>query len=270
MKIGVIGGGQMGYALVGGIVRSTVASASAITVCDIDIGARSRIADAFGVNVTDDATVVTDGPHVVVIALKPQVIASVISPLADRISSEQTIVSIAAGIPTARIELLLRSSATSPVHVVRAMPNTPALIGLGITALCGGKHTTATDFERAEAILGAVGKTVRVTESQMDAVTGLSGSGPAFVYVVIEALADGGVRAGLSKELALQLATQTVLGAAHMVAETGEHPAVLRDRVTSAGGTTIAGIDAAEAAGLRHALMSAVSAAAKRSAELSS
>lgn len=268
MKIGFIGGGQMGFALIGGLVRSGVASAKHITVCDTDTSARDRLSTAYGVATTDDARGAVDGVDAVVIALKPQVIPTVLPGIADSITVEQTVLSIAAGLSTGTLESLLGATDARPVRIVRAMPNTPALIGSGISAVCGGKHATEDDIKRAEGILGAVGEVVRVLESQMDAVTGLSGSGPGFVYLVIEALADGGVRAGLPKALALKLATQTVLGAAKMVADTGEHPAVLRDRVTSPGGTTIAGLHAAEAAGLRNALISAVYAAAKRSEEL--
>lgn len=269
MKIGFIGGGQMGYALVGGLIHSGVAAATDVVVCDTDKTARDRVAEAFGVTVTDNAKSAIDGVSVIVFAIKPQMMPSVLPPLSGQIGAEQTVLSIAAGISAGAIESLLQSSDESPVRVVRAMPNTPALIGSGIAAICRGTHATDTDMQRAEVVLGAVGEVVRVSESQMDAVTGLSGSGPAYVYLVIEALADGGVRAGLPKALSLKLATQTVLGAARMVGETGEHPAVLRDRVTSPGGTTIAGLHAAEALGIRNALMSAVLAAAKRSEELS-
>ncbi len=268
MKIGFIGGGQMGYALVGGLIGSGVAAATEIVVCDTDESARDRVAKAFGVAVTDDAKSAVDAASVIVIAIKPQVIPTVLPSLSGQIGAEQTVLSIAAGISTKAIESLSQSSDASPVRVVRAMPNTPSLIGSGIAAICRGTHASEADMQRAEIVLGAVGEVVHVSESQMDAVTGLSGSGPAYVYLVIEALADGGVRAGLPKALALKLAAQTVLGAARMVGETGEHPAVLRDRVTSPGGTTIAGIHAAEAAGIRNALMSAVLAAAKRSEEL--
>ena len=268
MKIGFIGGGQMGSALVGGLVRSGVAAATDVVVCDTDEPTRDRVAKAFGVTVTDVLESAVDAADVIVIAIKPQVIPSVLPSLSGKIRADQTVLSIAAGISTEAIESLLQSSDTLPVRVVRAMPNTPALIGSGIAAICRGTHASDADMQRAEAVLGAAGEVVQVSESQLDAVTGLSGSGPAYVYLVIEALADGGVRAGLPKALALKLSAQTVLGAARMVGETGEHPAILRDRVTSPGGTTIAGIHAAEAAGIRNALMSAVLAAAKRSEEI--
>ncbi|HNZ39554.1 MAG TPA: pyrroline-5-carboxylate reductase, partial [Candidatus Latescibacteria bacterium] len=182
----------------------------------------------------------------------------------------QTVLSIMAGVPTGKLERWLSGDdeAAQPVHVVRAMPNTPALIGEGMAAISRGAHAKDADMNRAERILAAVGRVVRVDEKQLDAVTGLSGSGPGYVYTVIEALADGGVKVGLPKPLALELAAQTVLGAARMVLETEEHPAVLRDRVTSPGGTTIAGLHAMEAAGIRNALMQAVEAAARRSREL--
>ena len=271
LRIGVIGGGQMGTALVQGILRAGVATAEAITVADALPAALERLRGDTGVTTTTDNAAAVRGASVVVVALKPQVVPTALPLLAEQIVPGQTVLSIAAGISTERLLQLLQPESegdAAAVHVVRAMPNTPALIGEGMAAVCPGRHATEEDMVRAERVLSAVGRVVRVDESQMDAVTGLSGSGPGYVYTVIEALADGGVKMGLPKALALTLAAQTVLGAAQMVRETGEHPAVLRDRVTSPGGTTIAGLCAAEARGLRSALMSAVEAAAERSAEL--
>jgi len=266
LRIGIIGGGQMGTALAGGLVRAGVATADSIVVSDVAQAARDRLGAELGVTTTDDNGRAMDGADVAIIALKPQVIGAALPPLAARLGLGQTVLSIAAGVTTARLEELL--AAAGSVHVVRAMPNTAALIGAGMAAICPGRHATEEDMARAERILSAVGRVVRVEERQMDAVTGLSGSGPGYVYTVIEALADGGVKMGLPKPLALVLAAQTTLGAARMVLETGEHPAVLRDRVTSPGGTTIAGLHAAEAAGIRNALMAAVEAATHRSKEL--
>ncbi len=273
LRIGMIGGGQMGTALVHGVIRAECAGPQDIVVADVSDEARERLAAEAGVRTTADGAEATQGADVVVIAVKPQIAPVALAALAGSLGPTQTVLSIAAGLSIERIEELLQptdKAAASPAHVVRAMPNTPALVGKGISAVSAGPHATEDDVARVVRILSAVGQVVRVDEAQMDAVTGLSGSGPAFVYTVIEALADGGVGAGLAKPLALTLAAQTVLGAASMVLETDEHPAVLRDRVTSPGGTTIAGLHAAEKQGLRAALMNAVRAAAERSAELGS
>lgn len=270
LRIGIIGGGQMGTALVKGILHAGVADASDITVSDVIASARERLHAESGVRTTNDNTEAAKNADVVVIALKPQVAAEALEPVAGKLMPTQTVLSIMAGVPTGKLERWLsgEDEAAQPVHVVRAMPNTPALIGEGMAAISRGAHAKDADMNRAERILAAVGRVVRVDEKQLDAVTGLSGSGPGYVYTVIEALADGGVKVGLPKPLALELAAQTVLGAARMVLETEEHPAVLRDRVTSPGGTTIAGLHAMEAAGIRNALMQAVEAAARRSREL--
>jgi len=270
LRIGIIGGGQMGTALVKGILHAGVADASEITVSDVIASARERLHTESGVRTTNDNTEAAKNADVVVIALKPQVAAEALEPVAGKLMPTQTVLSIMAGVPTGKLERWLSGDdeAANPVHVVRAMPNTPALIGEGMAAISRGAHAKDADMNRAERILAAVGRVVRVDEKQLDAVTGLSGSGPGYVYTVIEALADGGVKVGLPKPLALELAAQTVLGAARMVLETEEHPAVLRDRVTSPGGTTIAGLHAMEAAGIRNALMQAVEAAARRSREL--
>jgi len=179
-------------------------------------------------------------------------------------SSETLVISVAAGVRCATIAAALPPG----TRIVRAMPNTPALIGAGATALSGGPTSTLADRELARQLFDAVGRTVLVDEAQMDAVTGLSGSGPAYVMLVIEALADGGVRAGLSRETASLLATQTVLGSAQLLLASGDHPAEWKDRVMSPGGTTSAGIEALEAGRLRHTLMRAVHEATLRSREL--
>jgi pyrroline-5-carboxylate reductase len=174
------------------------------------------------------------------------------------------VISIAAGLTLAALE----DSAAENFRIIRAMPNTPALVGQGAAAYCLGTRATAEDSQIAKSLLGAVGIAIEVPERLMDAVTGLSGSGPAYIYLVIEALADGGVRAGIPRVDALRLAAQTVLGAASMVVETGDHPAVLKDMVTSPGGTTIAGLAVLERHGVRSALIEAVSAATQRATEL--
>ncbi|PLX82785.1 MAG: pyrroline-5-carboxylate reductase, partial [Desulfuromonas sp.] len=202
--------------------------------------------------------------EIVLLAVKPQVVQAVVGEMAPAFSDDNLLVSILAGVTTERLEVLLGGSP----RVVRTMPNTPALVGAGAAALCSGKYAREDDLTLACSIFESLGAAKVVSEEQMDAVTGLSGSGPAYVYTIIEALADGGVQQGLPRDVAHALAVQTVYGAAKMVKDTGSHPAALRDQVCSPGGTTISGVRALEDGGVRAALMAAVSAAAKRSREL--
>jgi pyrroline-5-carboxylate reductase len=199
-----------------------------------------------------------------ILAVKPQSVPEVLPDIASLLKPQHLLISICAGVPLSYIQ----SFFPRPVRMVRAMPNTPALIQKGATALAPSPEARPEDISTAEGIFQAVGITVLVKESQMDAVTGLSGSGPAWVFAVIEALAAGGVKEGLSQDVALNLTTQTVLGAAHLIQATGKHPATLRDQVCTPGGTTMAGLYAMEEGGLRLALMNAVIAATKRSKEL--
>jgi pyrroline-5-carboxylate reductase len=201
---------------------------------------------------------------VVVLAVKPQNMAAVLEELRALVRGDQLVISVAAGVTIGSIAQGIGHKA----RVIRVMPNTPALVGEGASAYSAWPGVSADDEALVQAFLGSVGRVVRVPESLLDAVTGLSGSGPAFVYVMIEALSDGGVRVGLPRDVATLLAAQTVLGAAKMVCETGLHPGVLKDQVASPAGTTIAGLLALERAGVRGALMDAVEAAARRSAEL--
>jgi pyrroline-5-carboxylate reductase len=201
---------------------------------------------------------------VVVLAVKPQILDQVLRGLSPEISREKLVVSVAAGVPIAAIERRLHP----PMRVVRAMPNTPATVGAGATAIAMGEHATDDDLRVAKAIFDSVGITVVLEESQLDAVTGLSGSGPAYLFLIIEALADAGVKVGLSRRASLQLAAQTVLGSAKLLIESGQHPGLLKDHVTSPGGTAIAGLHTLEAGGLRNVLMNAVEAATRRSKEL--
>jgi len=263
--IGFIGGGQMARALAGGLVRGGLASAERLVVFDPVAAARAEFAaQVAGAKLLADNRAVMAAADVVVLAVKPQSIGSVIDQLRGDCGLDKLLVSILAGTPLAR---LIEGFGTP--RIVRVMPNTPSLVGAGAAGYALGPGATRPDADLVAQILGAVGIAVEVPESLLDAVTGLSGSGPAFVYTIIEALSDGGVRAGLPRATATQLAAQTVLGAARMVLEGGEHPAVLRDRVASPGGTTIAGLQALEERGLRAALMAAVEAAARRSVELS-
>jgi pyrroline-5-carboxylate reductase len=261
---GFIGSGKMATALVTGMLRTGIAPAEAIRASDPLETARRQLASDTGVTVYESNIPVVQQSDVVVLAVKPQSMREVLENLRPVVSAEHLVVSIAAGITIASIVNGLGAG----VRVVRVMPNTPALIGEGVSAYALGPGVRHEDETAVKAFLDSVGRTVRVAESSLDAVTGLSGSGPAFVYLMIEALSDGGVKAGLTRDVATLLAAQTVLGAAAMVRETGQHPGLLKDQVASPGGTTIAGLHALERAGVRGALIDAVEAATRRSAEL--
>ena len=257
---GFIGAGRMATALIRGMVRAGVAEPASIVAHDPLAGA----AEALGVRAMASNAEVAASSDVLVLAVKPQAMPAVLAELEPAMTARHLAISIAAGVPMATLAAGLGPAP----RLARVMPNTPALVGEGAAAFCLGATCKAEDEATVRRLFDAVGRAVRVPESLMDAVTGLSGSGPAFVYAVIEAMSDGGVRAGLPREIATALAAQTVLGAAKMVLETGLHPGVLKDQVTSPGGTTIAGIHALERGGVRAALMDAVEAATKRSAEL--
>ena len=263
-RVAVIGAGNMGGALVAGMVKSGLLPPDRITAIDISEAVLEEHRQKLGVNTSGEAGEVVGDQDVVVLGLKPQVWQHVVAGFSGSLTSAQLVLSIMGGVRTSAIEQTLGKG----VAVVRAMPNILAQIREAISAVCPGQYAGEAHLLVAREILGAVGETVVVDEAQMDAVTGLSGSGPAYVYAMIDALAEGGVKVGLSKEVALKLAAQTVLGAAKAVLESGEHPAVLKDRVTSAGGTTIAGLYAMEQSGFRAALMAAVEAATRRSEAL--
>lgn len=262
--IGFIGAGQMATALSQGLLRAGLTTPEKLIASDPVHEARDRFAQITGAKTTDDNLEVLTGAEVVFLSVKPHRLADVMRTLRDKIPQQTLVVSIAAGI---RLKTLA-DGLGDRVRLVRVMPNTPCLVGQGASGYCLGEHATPDDGKLVGRLLSAAGVAVEVEERLLDAVTGLSGSGPAFVYMMIEALSDGGVRMGLPRPIATKLAAQTLRGAAEMVLTTGEHPGVLKDRVTSPGGTTIAGIQALENAGLRAALMSAVEAAARRSAEL--
>lgn len=261
---GFLGAGKMATALALGLIRSGLVAASDIQASDPFPQAAEAFSAATGASITHLNAEVARNSDVLVLAVKPQVMEAVLVELKPHVSPAHLVVSVAAGVSLASLELGLGAGC----RLVRVMPNTPALVSAGASAFCLGSNATAADEQLVQACLGAVGTAVKVPESLLDAVTGLSGSGPAYVYQVIEALSDGGVRVGLPRETATALAAQTVLGAARMVLETGLHPAVLKDQVASPGGTTMAGLHALEKAGLRCALMNAVEAATQRSTEL--
>lgn len=263
-KVGFIGAGQMATALGQGFVKAELLSGGQMAASDPAADARERFAQATGGATTGDNLQVVARSDVIFLAVKPQQIARVTAELRGQVPAEKLVVSIAAGVRLAA----LAEGFGGDVRLVRVMPNTPCLVGQAACGFCLGARATASDAQLVEKLLGAVGIAVQVEEKLMDAVTGLSGSGPAFVYTIIEALSDGGVRMGLPRPVATALAAQTVRGAAEMVLATGEHTGPLKDRVCSPGGTTIAGIQALEAGGLRAALMAAVEVATRRSIEL--
>ncbi len=259
MKLGVIGCGKMGSALVEGAIRSGAVAAADTRGFDPHAETARAFSEATGAELA--GSIADLGADTWLLCTKPQHAETALAALP---AGDSLLVSVAAGLTTAWLEARVPAG----VRVIRCMPNTPALVGKGAAAFCRGKAATGEDAERARRLLGSVGLAVELPESLMDAVTGLSGSGPAFVYVMIEALADGGVRSGLPRAEALQLAAQTVLGAAAMVLETGLHPGALKDMVASPGGTTIAGLAELERHGMRSAFIEAVHAASRRSAEL--
>jgi pyrroline-5-carboxylate reductase len=263
-KFAFLGAGNMAEALVSGILKSHLAPPANISATDISPTRLEHFRKTFQVQVGSDNTEVVKQANVIVLCVKPQIMDTVLLEIKEKISPEQLLISVAAGYPLMRLQLHLGEN----VSLVRAMPNTPAVIQEGVTALAGSSGLPSHHLHLAHTIFESVGRVVMVEESLMDAVTGLSGSGPAYIYLVIEALIDGGVRVGLPRAVAGVLAAQTVLGAARMVLETGEHPALLKDRVTSPGGTTIAGLQQLEGGGLRAIFMQAVEAATNRSREL--
>lgn len=284
-QLGLIGGGIMGTAILSRLLDQGIYPAGAVLVGEPSAVRRTELQQQYGVAVTDNNAEVATA-EVLLLAIKPQAFGSVVAqlegrpenlqenlqegplarPQASRMPHQlpyQLVVSILAGVP---LRTLQTAFAQQPV--VRAMPNTPALVGAGCTAIAPGDHVTAEHLAQVRRIFAAIGSVVEVPESLMDAVTGLSGSGPAYVALMIEALADGGVVAGLSRPIAQKLALETVLGTAELLKQTGQHPAQLKDQVTSPGGTTIAGVSVLERAGFRSALIEAVRAAWQRSQEL--
>ncbi|MGQ9576027.1 MAG: pyrroline-5-carboxylate reductase [Thermoguttaceae bacterium] len=266
-RIGFIGAGQMATALAQGLLKAGLVQPDRILASDPAPEARERFARTTGVktsSITSDNLHLVADSDSVFIAVKPQQVAGVLSQIRGYLGPDKLVISLAAGIRLAA----LAEGLGPQVRLVRVMPNTPCLVGQGACAYCLGERATAEDEQLVRQMLGAVGMVLAVEERLMDAVTGLSGSGPALGFVIIEALADGGVRMGLPRQVALALAAQTLRGAAEMVLATGEHPAVLKDRVASPAGTTIAGLRVVESGAVRGTLMAAVEAAARRAAEL--
>lgn len=263
-RIAFLGAGAMGEALMRGLLGAKVYRPEEIAVYDPDAARVGALAEALQIVPAPNAEQAAAGADVLLLAVKPQMVNAALAPLRATFSPQQTLISIAAGVPIQQLE----ANFAQPVPVVRVMPNTPALVGQGATAIALGTHAQEEQRQVAHRIFAAVGIAVDVEEKLLDAVTGLSGSGPAYVYVFIEALCDAGVKMGLPRAVSTRLAAQTVLGGAQMVLETGEHPGALKDKVTSPGGTTIAALHALESNAFRGAVYDAVEASTRRSREL--
>jgi len=262
-RIAVIGGGNMGEALAGGLVSAGYTSKDRIILAE-PLSDRRKYLNSKGFETVAEGPEAVVGSVSVLFAVKPQDLGVVLGQLKKKVTTDHLLVSVVAGAPTSRYTEAFGDS----FRIIRVMPNTPALVGSGAAGVCAGGSATREDLSAVLTMLESVGCAVEIPESLMDAVTGLSGSGPAYVFQFIEALADGGVRAGLPRDKALLLAAQTVMGSAQMVLELNEHPARLKDLVASPGGTTIAGLHALEVGGLRAAVINAVVAAADRSKEM--
>jgi pyrroline-5-carboxylate reductase len=267
-SIGFLGAGNMAEALIRGLVRGGHVPADQVSASG---PRRERLDDLhrrYGINVTVENRDLAGRAGLVVLSVKPQILHHVLREVGDQLRPGALVVSIAAGVDTETIEAAIETAGGTGVRVVRAMPNTPATVGAGATAIAPGRHASAADLATAKALFDAVGITVVLDEGQLDAVTGLSGSGPAYIFLILEALSDAGVKVGLSRRNAQLLAAQTVLGSAKMLLETDEHVGRLKDMVTSPGGTAIAGLHTLEQGGLRTTLINAVETATKRAREL--
>jgi len=263
-RVGFVGGGNMGEALIRGLLGTNLVPADLLAATDARADRAAQLAKQYGISAHGDNARLVREADVVILAVKPQIMGAVLAEIAPAVTARHLLISVAAGVATATI----RAGLGKDARIIRVMPNTPALVLQGATAIAKGKGLGPDDLGTAEEIFGAVGRVVVLDEELMDAVTGLSGSGPAYVAIVIESLADGGVKMGLDRATAMTLATQTVLGAAQLLSETGLHPGALKDMVSSPGGTTIAGISALEEGGIRTTLIRAVERATLRSREL--
>jgi pyrroline-5-carboxylate reductase len=262
--IGFLGAGKMATALAKGFVQAGLVTSDQLIASDISEAARAAFAKETGAKTTASNPDSVKFAHILILAVKPDQVAGALAEIHEHMTEKHLLICIAAGVTLARLEAGLGKDA----RVIRVMPNTPALVGASATGFALGKSATAADADLAKKLFSAVGVAFQVKESLLDAVTGLSGSGPAYVYLFIESLSDGGVAAGLPREVATKLAAQTVLGAARMVLETGQHPGALKDMVTSPGGTTIEGLHELEKGKLRGTVISAVRAATDKSKKL--
>ncbi len=263
MKLALIGTGNMGQALIRGFLNQKLLASADVRLFDTDLDKANAFATAIGASTAATAAEAVGGADIVLLAVKPQTIEAAVATFAAQLNDKTLLVSIAAGVSLKRLRLM----SGPQTAIARVMPNTPALVGMGVSAICYDRASQQ-QHQMIESLLGSCGLVFPVQEKMMDAVTGLSGSGPAYVMMIIEALADAGVHEGLGRDMAIQMAAMTLMGSAKMVLETGLHPAVLRDQVCSPGGTSIEGVMVLEEEGLRAALMNAVCAAADKSREM--
>ena len=264
-KIAILGVGNMGEALVSGLIGSKSSAPENIICTDVRQSKLDEIKSTYNVRTTgNNLQAVTEG-NIVIYAVKPQILATVLIETAPKLDTSKLVISIAAGVPLAAMETCVQKD----LRLIRVMPNIAAAVREAATAIAAGAHATQEDIKLAIEIFSSIGKCIFLKENElMDATTGLSGSGPAYIFLIVDALADAGVKVGLSRQDSLFLAAQTVLGAAKLLMETQEHPGQLKDRVTSPGGTAIAGLATLESGGLRTTLIDAVEAATNRSREL--
>ncbi len=265
-RVALLGAGKMGGTLLQAFLKNNLFHPENIIATVQHPERGQQLAKQWGVAVSTDNLAAAQKSDLILLGVKPQTVAELVQQIRPALTAKKTLISFAASVKTAALE----QAAGLDVAVIRAMPNTPALVGCGATALCRGKFVTAEQLDLAERVFRSVGRTVLVEEKHMDAVTGLSGSGPAYIYIIIEALAEAGVKVGLPRDIATLLATQTTLGAATMVLETGSHPALLKDAVTTPAGCTMDGILELEEGGLRVTLIKAVMRATERAKELAS
>ena len=264
LRVAVLGTGKMGGILLQAFLKNNLLHPEQITATVAHPERALALSTQYGVHVTTDNLAAAHEADVILLGVKPIQVPALIEQIRPALTADKLIISFAASVTTASIE----QTAREHLGVIRAMPNTPSMLAAGITALCGGKYVTEAQLSTAQRIFGTVGRTVIVDEKHMDAVTGLSGSGPAFIYIIIEALAEAGVNVGLPRDIATQLAAQTTYGAARMVLETGYHPALLKDAVTTPAGCTVDGILELEEGGLRVTLIKAVKRSTQRAKEL--
>ena len=263
-KVAVLGAGKLGGIILQALLREVLLSKE-LTRATVRHSERAlRLAENLGIEVGTDNAKAVQGADIIFICVKPQTVQEVLEEIRPHVSPGQLVISVAASVPTSQIESVLGVKTA----VVRAMPNTPCAIGAGMTGLCRGRYVSAEEIELASSLFDVVGKTVVVDEKYMDAVTGLSASGPAFIYIILESLAEAGVKVGLPRDVATLLAAQTTMGAAKVVLETGDHPALLKDAVTTPAGCTIDGIMELEEGKLRVTLIKAVVKATQRAKEL--
>jgi len=264
-EIAVLGTGNMGTSLLLGIIKAGLTPARKITACDINTEKLQALAERWHVRTSTSLRDAVEGADIVLLCVKPMTVPKVLKEIKPVVRANHLVISIAAGVRIA----FLQETLGRPIGIIRTMPNIASTVDEGATAMSFGEHVSEAQKQNAEAIFKAVGDVVTVAEEQLDAVTGLSGSGPAYIYMVIEALIDGGVKMGLARDIATRLAIQTVLGSAKLVKSSGLHPAILRDQVTTPGGTAINAIHELESHGLRSMLINAVATATRRSEELS-